>query len=98
MKDPTTLAGHSRHAISVIPSPDIRVLTFSGTGRLVGPWSAALREAMALLHEAAWLTEAGDTAFKFVRSIYEGEESPRVPPVVNRRSPAAGLQSVDLVA
>jgi len=46
---------------------------------------------LALLDEAAWLTEAGGSAFDYVRSIYEGEESLRVPPVVNRHSPAVGL-------
>jgi hypothetical protein len=49
---------------------------------------------LVLLDEAAWLTEAGETAFDYVRSIYEGEQSLRVPPVVNRHSPAAGLHRV----
>lgn len=51
---------------------------------------------LALLDEAAWLTEAGDSAFERVRSTYEGEQSLRVPPVVNRQSPAVGLQRVAL--
>lgn len=48
MKEPTTIAAHSRHAISVIPSPDVRVLASSGTYRMVRPRSAESREAMAL--------------------------------------------------
>ena len=97
MKEPTTLAAHSRHAISMIPSSDVRVLASSGTDKTVGPRSAVLREAMALLDEAAWLTEAGETAFGCVRSIHEGEESLRVPPVVKRQSPVVGLQRAGLV-
>jgi hypothetical protein len=69
MKEPTTIAAHSRHAISMMPSSDVRVLTSLGTDKTVGPRSAALREAMALLDEVAWLTEAGESAFEYVRGI-----------------------------
>jgi hypothetical protein len=51
-----------------------------------------------LLDEVAWLIEAGDSAFACVRGIYEDEESLRVPPVVNRHSPAVGLHRVALDA
>jgi hypothetical protein len=53
---------------------------------------------LALLDEVAWLMEAGDSAFEHVRGIYEDGESLRVPPVVNRHSPAVGLHRVALEA
>jgi hypothetical protein len=50
----------------------------------------------ALLDEVAWLTEAGDSAFEYVRGIHDGEADLKVPPVVNRHSPAVGLHRVAL--
>ncbi len=51
---------------------------------------------LALLDEVAWLTEAGDSAFEDMRGLYEGEAGLRVPPVVNRHSPAVGLHPASL--
>ena len=63
-------------------------------------WGLMEREAgkdeLALLDEVAWLTEASDSAFEHVRLIYEDEGSLKVPPVVNRHSPAVGLHQVAL--
>jgi hypothetical protein len=53
-------------------------------------------EEVALLDEVAWLTEAGDPAFEDMRGLYEGEAALRVPPEVNRHSPAVGALRVAL--
>jgi hypothetical protein len=51
---------------------------------------------LALLDEVAWLAEAGDSAFRDMRAICDGEAGLRVPPLVNRNSPAVGSHRVAL--
>jgi WD40 repeat protein len=72
MKEPTTIAAHSRHATSVLFSPDNRILVCAGVGKTVRPWSAESTEVMAILRvhpkqvtsvalspEGRWLAMAG---------------------------------------
>jgi hypothetical protein len=49
MKEPTTIAAHSSHAISVLFFPDNRTLVSAGIDKAVRPWLAESRQAMGIL-------------------------------------------------